>query len=112
MYVCSKIFDGVIANSVIQNMHYEKLNLLSKLISKSYIQLHSTIKTKLRNTDCLLWYIGVYIQVNVYIVNYIYKQIHKKNWGGKMFAQFIETYFLTNGNPYGRSLSLRRHTYC
>ena len=36
------IFDGVIANSVIQNMHYEKINLLSKLISKFYIQLLST----------------------------------------------------------------------
>ena len=24
---------------------------------------------------------------------------------------FIETYFLTNENPYGRSLLLRRHTY-
>ena len=34
------IFDGVIANSVIQNMHYDKLNLVSKLISKFYIQLH------------------------------------------------------------------------
>ena len=33
-------FDGVIAKSVLQNMHYEKLNLLSKLISKLYIQLH------------------------------------------------------------------------
>ena len=40
----STIFDGVIANSVIQIMHYEKLNLLSKLISKFYIQLHIIIK--------------------------------------------------------------------
>ena len=30
------MFDGVI----IQNMQYEKLNLMSKLISKYYIQLH------------------------------------------------------------------------
>ena len=44
------IFDGVIANSVIHNMHYEKLNLLIKLISKSYIQSH-----------CLIWHIDVYI---------------------------------------------------
>ena len=41
----SKRFDGVILNSVIQNMHYEKLNLSSKLISPFYIQLHSTVKT-------------------------------------------------------------------
>ena len=33
----STIFDGVISNSVIQNTHYEKLNLLRKLISKFYI---------------------------------------------------------------------------
>ena len=39
-YVTRTIFDGVIANSVIQNMNYEKLNILSKLISKFYIQLH------------------------------------------------------------------------
>ena len=26
-------------------------------------------------------------------------------------CSFIETHFLTNENPYGRSLSLRRHTY-
>ena len=39
------IFDGVIANSVIQNMPYEKQNLLIKLISKFYIQLLSTTKT-------------------------------------------------------------------
>ena len=44
-YVSSTIFVGVIANSVIQNMPYEKLNLLSKLISKFYIQLLSTSKT-------------------------------------------------------------------
>ena len=44
-YVASTIFDGVNANSVIQNMPYEKLNLLSKLISKFYIQLLSTTKT-------------------------------------------------------------------
>ena len=29
--------------------------------------------------DCLIWYIDVYIQVNVCIVNYIYKQIHIAN---------------------------------
>ena len=39
----STIFDGVIANFVIQNMHYEKLNLLSKLISKFYIQSHTKV---------------------------------------------------------------------
>ena len=37
--------DGIVANSVVQNMHYEKLNLPSKMISKSYTQLHSTIET-------------------------------------------------------------------
>ena len=39
-YVSRTIFDGLIATSVIQNMNYEKLNILSKLISKFYIQLH------------------------------------------------------------------------
>ena len=29
----------------------------------------------------------------------------------RKFCSFIETYFLTNENRYGRSLSLRRHTY-
>ena len=29
----STIFDGVMANSVTQNVHYEKVNLLSKLVS-------------------------------------------------------------------------------
>ena len=29
----------------------------------------------------------------------------------KKLYSFIETYFLMNENPYGRSLSLRRHTY-
>ena len=37
-YVSSTIFDRIIANSVIQNMQYKKLNLLSKLISKFYIK--------------------------------------------------------------------------
>ena len=37
-------------------MHYEKLNLLSKLISNFYIQLRSTTKAKLTNKDCLIWY--------------------------------------------------------
>ena len=41
----AKLFYGVIANSVVQNMHHGKLNLLSKLMSKSYIQLQSTINT-------------------------------------------------------------------
>ena len=41
------------------------------------------------------------------MVNYIYKQIHIENF----VHSFIETYFLTNENPYGRSLSLRRPTY-
>ena len=36
----STSFEGVIVNSVIQNMHYEKLHLLSKLISKFYIKFH------------------------------------------------------------------------
>ena len=39
----STIFDGVIANFVIQNMHYEKLSLLSKLISKFY-KLHAKVE--------------------------------------------------------------------
>ena len=39
----SIIFDGVIEKFVIQNMHYEKLNLLSKLISKFYIKFHITV---------------------------------------------------------------------
>ena len=39
------------------------------------------------------------IYVNLFIVNYSYKQIH------------IETHFLTNENPCARSLSLRRHTF-
>ena len=38
------IFGGVIANFVIQNINYEKLNLLSKLISKFYIQLQIKIE--------------------------------------------------------------------
>ena len=42
---------------------------------------------------------------------YIYKPIHKENFFGKILHSFIETYFLTNENPYERSLSLRRHTY-
>ena len=35
--------------------------LLSKLILKFYIQLYSTIKHNLQNTDCLIWYKDVYI---------------------------------------------------
>ena len=42
----STIFDGVIANSVIQNMPYENLNLLSKLIPKFYIQLLISTTTR------------------------------------------------------------------
>ena len=45
-----------------------------------------------------------------YIVNYIYKQIHIEKNQNVLYS-FIETYFLTNENPYGRSLSSRRHTY-
>ena len=42
----------------------------------------------------------------------MYKQIHKKNWGGGNFCTVYRNLFLTNGNPYGRSLSLRQHKYC
>ena len=34
------------ANPVIQNMHYNKVNILSKLISKKYIQSHIKIGNK------------------------------------------------------------------
>ena len=37
------IFDRVIANFVIQNMHYEKLSL-SKLIPKFYIKLYAKLE--------------------------------------------------------------------
>ena len=45
------------------------------------------------------------------IVNYIYKQIHLEKLFKKILYSFIETHFLTNENPYGKSLSLRRHTF-
>ena len=38
--IVSTIFDRVIANSVIQSMHYKNLNLLSKLTPKFDIHLH------------------------------------------------------------------------
>ena len=38
-------------------------------------------------------------------------QIHIEKIFSKILNSFIETHFLTNENPYGRSLSLRRHTY-
>ena len=44
MYL-AQFLTELFGNSVIQNMYYEKLNLLSKLISKFYIQLLSTTKT-------------------------------------------------------------------
>ena len=44
------------------------------------------------------------------MVHYIYKQIHKGNLFSKILYRFIETYFLTTENPYGKSLSLCRHT--
>ena len=47
----------------------------------------------------------------VYMVNYIFKQIHIENFFYKILFSFIETHSLTNENPYRRSLSLRRHTY-
>ena len=47
----------------------------------------------------------------IVIVNYIYKQIHIEKYFWKILYSFIETHFLTNENPYGRSLSLRRHTF-
>ena len=46
MYL-AQLLITVITNSVIQNMHYEKLNLLSELISKFYIKLFSTTKHNL-----------------------------------------------------------------
>ena len=36
----------------------------------------NTIQTYLSNTDCLIWYIDVFMKFNVYIVNYIFMQIH------------------------------------
>ena len=44
-------------------------------------------------------------------VNYIYKQSHIDKKNQKILYSFIETYSLTNDNPYGRSLSSRRHPY-
>ena len=44
------IFDGVIANFDIQYMHYEKLSLLSKLISKFHIKLH--VKVEISHSFC------------------------------------------------------------
>ena len=49
--VCSTIFDWVIANYIVQTMHYKKLYLLSKLISKYDIQLHK----KLENSYSFRW---------------------------------------------------------
>ena len=37
-------------------------------------------------------------------------QIHIEIFFLKILYHFIEMYFLTNENPYGRSLSLRWHT--
>ena len=51
------------------------------------------------------------IYVNVYIGNYIYKQIRIETYFLKILYSFIETHFLTNENHYGRSHSLRRDTY-
>ena len=45
------------------------------------------------------------------MVNYIYMQIHKEIFFSKILYSFIETYFPTNENPYGRSVLLRRRTY-
>ena len=45
------------------------------------------------------------------LVNYIYKQIHIGNKIQKILYSFVETHFLTNENPYGRSFSSRRHTF-
>ena len=70
-----------------------------------------SLKNITSNPDCLIWYIDVYIKVIVCIINYIYKQIHIENKFQKILYSFKEMYFLANGNPYGRSLSLRRHTY-
>ena len=50
------VVNSIQTNSVIPNMQYEKVNLLSKLISKFYIELISTTKT-----DCLIWYIDGHI---------------------------------------------------
>ena len=50
----------------------------------------------------------IHVQVNVYLVNYIYKQIHIDFFFN--LYSFIETHFLVTENSYGRSLSLRRHT--
>ena len=48
----STIFDGVIANFAIENIHYEKLNLWSKLISKFYIHLHAKVGISLDKHCC------------------------------------------------------------
>ena len=42
---------------------------------------------------------------------HICKQIHMEKKFQKNLYSFIETYFLTNANPYGRSRSLRRVSY-
>ena len=38
-------------------------------------------------------------------------KIHIENFYSKILYSFIQTYFLTNDNPYGRSLLFRRHTF-
>ena len=37
--------------------------------------------------------------------------MHIENLYSKIVYSFIQTYFLTNGNPYGRSLLFPRHTF-
>ena len=53
----------------------------------------------------------VYILDNVYIHTTIFISNFTREKKLEILYSFIQTYFRPNENPYGRSLSLRRHTY-
>ena len=62
-YLILSYLKTVIANSLNQNVHYEKLNLWSKLISKIYIQLH--IKVRISHSFRLSMFIKFCMQVRI-----------------------------------------------
>ena len=100
--LCVKIWDFSQIKAQVQNQGHVTSTFICIFYRKN-------IENKLSNRDCLIWYINVYIEVNVHIVNYILKNVHKHRFSNKSFVHFYVVTFIEQGpimSLWARPISL------